>query len=482
MRAMPMPAELRYDPEIERAIEEVGAALTGSYGFSRRAVALMLLQGDAEMEAEAAGTGDAEALRLAARWREVLGPGLAVRIAERRAAEARRLAALAVTARVEQGDEWRARLGALLIHPILGLPFLAAVLYFGLYLFVGVFGAGTLVDWLEEGVFGRYVNPLVYDLTARIPYGAIRELFGGEYGLFTLALRYAVAIILPIVGTFFLAFAILEDSGYLPRLAYLLDRTCKRLGLSGRAVIPLVLGFGCDTMATMVTRTLETRRERIIATFLLALAIPCSAQLGVILGLLAGRPLALALWAGVVALVFAVAGYIAKRVIPGEEAGFYMELPPLRRPRLRNVFVKTISRMQWYFLEIVPLFALASVLIWLGRLTGLFEAVLGLLRPVVGALGLPPETARAFLFGFFRRDYGAAGLHDLARAGLLDGHQLVVAAVTMTLFVPCIAQFLIMAKERGLRTALGMAGIIFPFSFLVGYVFNQILDFLGVKI
>lgn len=472
----------RYEDRIDRAAEEIASTLLGRYGLSRRAVALLLLQGDAEIEGQVAATegGNAPPLRLASDRRAELGCDLTVRIAERRAAEARRLAGLAVNTQAPCGGGWRERLGAAMIHPLWGLPILAIVLYVGLYQFVGVFGAGTVVGWLEEGLFSRYFNPLVDTLLVHLPYLALRDLIGGEYGLLTLGLRYAVALILPIVGTFFLAFAVLEDSGYLPRLAYLLDRSFKRLGLSGRAVIPLVLGFGCDTMATMVSRTLETRRERVIATFLLALAIPCSAQLGVILGILAGRPAALGVWAAVLSLVFLLAGALAKRLLPGEEAGFYLEFPPLRWPRWRNVLIKSVSRMQWYFFEIVPLFALASVLIWLGRLTGIFEALLGLLRPIVAALGLPPETARAFLFGFFRRDYGAGGLYDLARTGSLDGGQLVVAAVTMTLFVPCVAQFAVMVKERGWKTALGMAGFIFPFSFLVGFLLHRALTLLGV--
>ena len=141
----------------------------------------------------------------------------------------------------------------------------------------------------------------------------------------TLGLRYAVAIILPVVGTFFLAFSILEDSGYLPRLAMLLDRLFKRIGLNGRAVIPLVLGLGCGTMATLVTRTLETKRERLIASILLALAIPCSAQLGVILGLLGGHPLALAVWALIIIAIFAGVGMTAARLMPGRKPSFYME-------------------------------------------------------------------------------------------------------------------------------------------------------------
>jgi ferrous iron transport protein B len=307
----------------------------------------------------------------------------------------------------------------------------------------------------------------------------VRALYVGEYGLLTLGLRYAVAIILPIVGAFFLFFSVLEDSGYFPRLALLLDRVFKRLGMSGRAVIPMVLGFACDTMATMVTRTLETRRERVLATFLLALAVPCSAQLGVILALLAGSPLAMGVWVLSVAGTFLVVGWLGARLLPGTAASFQMEIPPLRRPRLDNVLTKTVTRMQWYFLEVLPLFLLASVILWLMDLTGLFPVVAGLLSPILGALDLPAETAQVFLLGFFRRDYGAAGLFDLSRQGALDTVQIAVAAVTLTLFIPCVAQFLMMLKERGVKTALGIAAVITPLAFGVGFVVNLVLRAVG---
>jgi ferrous iron transport protein B len=373
------------------------------------------------------------------------------------------------------GSRWVQRLGLLLARPLTGIPALLLVLYVGLYQFVGRFGGGTVVDWLEGFVFERHLNPFFEHLFAGIPWDAGRSLFVGEYGLLTLGLRYAVAIILPIVGAFFLFFSILEDSGYFPRLALLLDRAFKRLGLSGRAVIPMVLGFACDTMATMVTRTLETKRERILATLLLALAIPCSAQLGVILALLAGAPLAFGVWTASVLGTFVVVGAIGARLLPGRPPTFHMEIPPLRRPRVGNVLLKTSTRMQWYFLEVLPLFLLASVLLWAGELTGVFGVVVGGLRPVVAALGLPADAAQIFLFGFFRRDYGAAGLFDLHHRGLLDPVQLAVAGVTLTLFVPCIAQFLMMIRERGLRTALGMLAFITPFAFGVGFLLNLAL-------
>jgi len=131
--------------------------------------------------------------------------------------------------------------------------------------------------------------------------------------------------------------------------------------------------------------------------------------------------------------------------------------------------------MQWYFLEVLPLFLLASVLLWALDQTGLFAGVVAGMRPILGALGLPAETAQVFLLGFFRRDYGAAGLFDLSQAGVLDGVQIAVAAVTLTLFVPCVAQFLMMVKERGPRTALGMLAFITPFAFGVGILVNLVL-------
>lgn len=370
---------------------------------------------------------------------------------------------------------WRDRIGDILVSPWTGIPVLLLVLYVGLYKFVGQFGAGTLVDLIENKLFQAHINPLFERLFAHLPWVWLRGLFVGDYGVFTLGVRYAVALILPIVGTFFIFFSILEDSGYFPRLALLVDRSFKKIGLSGRAVIPMVLGFACDTMATVVTRTLETKRERVLATILLALAIPCSAQLGVILAILSSNGAAFTIWGIVVVLVFLLVGYVTAKLLPGERPTFHMEIPPLRVPRPSNVLLKTYTRMHWYFMEVLPLFLLASVLLWLGDLTGAFGWTVAHIAPAVRMLGLPDQSAAMFLFGFFRRDYGAAGLFDMSRHGLLSPRQLTVAAVTLTLFVPCIAQFMIMIRERGLRFAMGAVAFITPFAFGVGAVLNLIL-------
>jgi ferrous iron transport protein B len=227
----------------------------------------------------------------------------------------------------------------------------------------------------------------------------------------------------------------------------------------------------------MVTRTLETVRERVIATLLLALAIPCSAQLGVILALLAKFPGALAVWSICLLLIFLLVGLLAAKVMPGETPMFYMEIPPMRAPQLSNVFTKTYTRMQWYFMEILPLFVIASILLWLGKITHFLETMVGWMKPVMDALGLPKEAATAFIFGFFRRDYGAAGLYDLQEHGLMNARQLTVAAVTLTLFIPCVAQFLIMKRERGWNVALAIGFFVSFFAFGSGWLLNRFLLF-----
>jgi ferrous iron transport protein B len=353
------------------------------------------------------------------------------------------------------------------------VPIALAVLYFGVYQFVGRFGAGTLVNFLENDVYEAYVTPWLTRLVERvIPWPVLQDLFVHEYGMLTLGLRYAVALILPIVGTFFLMFSVLEDSGYLPRLALLLDRVFKKLGLNGRAVIPIVLGFGCGTMATVVTRILETKREGIIATILLGFAIPCSAQLGVVLAMVAQRPRIFALWIILMTTIFLVLGSIAARRVPGRAPAFYLEIPPLRMPRLSNVVAKTWSRMYWYFVEIFPLFLAASVVIWLGTITGVFNVIIRMIEPVVRLMGLPREAASALLFGFFRRDYGAAGLFDLLHQGKLVDRQIFISALVISLFMPCVAMFAVMQKERGWRFALGTSAAILVTATAVGTLAN----------
>lgn len=480
----PISDRFTYSEPLEKDIAEVVQLMHGKYVLSRKCLALLLLQQDDEIddvcrEQDQAGF---EALlgkvrEIGYRRRESFNLDLSL---ERRKMVSDLLAGVFV-APEKRVVTLAERISTLTVRPLTGVPLLLIVLYFGLYKFVGEFGAGTVVDLLEKQFLVEIFNPWITDLVSRIvPWEIIQELIVGEYGIITLGIRYAVGIILPIVATFFVFFSFLEDTGYFPRLALLVDRVFKYIGLTGRAVIPMVLGFGCDTMATMVTRTLETTRERIIATLLLALAIPCSAQLGVIIGLLSQSPGALMVWALCMLLLFLVVGFLAARVMPGDPPMFYMELPPMRMPQLGNVVTKTYTRIQWYFIEILPLFILASVLLWLGKVTGFFEKMINAMTPVMASIGLPKETAVAFIFGFFRRDYGAAGLYDLQTKGLMDARQLTVAAVTLTLFIPCVAQFLVMKNERGWKVASIIGVGVSLIAYASGYLLNQFLLVTGI--
>ena len=474
-------AHTEYPESVERAVAVVLPHLPEG-PLARRALALMVLAGDDTLAAWLRERVTPEAVAAIETVRDALtrrgAEPIAYVIGQ---ARLRGAAALVAEARTRQGVRhraapWRA-LDRLTTHSVAGLGILAVVLY-AAYLFVGVFGARTLVDLLENSLFGRVINPLLTRAAdAWLPWSFLRDLLVGPYGFFTMAITYSLALVLPIVGTFFLAFGVLEDSGYLPRLAVMANRAFRVMGLNGKAVLPMVLGLGCDTMATLTTRILETPKERLIVIVLLALGVPCSAQLGVILALLGAlSPLAVVIWVAVVAGVTVLVGRLAARVLPGRTSDFLLELPPLRLPRLENLLVKTLARIEWYLKEAVPLFVLGTLILFAADRMRLLGSLERITKPVVtGMLGLPSATAQAFVIGFLRRDFGVAGLYRLAAEGRLDPIQVIVAAVTITLFIPCVANFLMIVKERGWKTAAAVAGFIFPFAVAVGAVVNVVL-------
>ena len=483
--ARPAAIRVAYPDPVERALEVLVPLMPAGSPLAPRALAVAVLAGDltltpwlrANLSDETLGRVEDVRLRLRRIYRDDLG----YVIQQARMREAGELCRAVMTRRAAAatpgGSARRRRLELLTTHPVWGWPFLAAVLYLS-YLFVGVFGAKTLVDLLENGLFGRVISPAATRLAdAVIPWTGVRDFIVGPYGLVTMALAYSLALVLPIVGTFFIAFGMLEDSGYLPRLAVMLNRAFKSMGLNGKAVLPMVLGLGCDTMATLTTRILETPKERLIVILLLALGVPCSAQLTVVLAMLGGLgPLALGIWALVVLGVLFLVGRLAARVLPGRGADFVLELPPLRVPRPGNLLVKTFARIEWYLREAVPLFVLGTAILFGADRLRLLGGIERAATPIVTRLlGLPSETAPAFVIGFLRRDFGAAGLFDMARHGRIDAVQSVVAMVVITLFIPCIANFFMIVKERGWRTALAIAGFVFPFAIAVGAGLNLVL-------
>ncbi len=404
-------------------------------------------------------------------------------------------------------------LGRITMHPIAAFPILIIILWV-VYKLVGEFGAGTCVEFFESKVFGSSSAPSGgFDIYAYIPFiqktypithvnfqgfnyycsllaqkvisrdSIIFELFLNEQsGLIQVGLTYAIAIVFPIVGFFFLAFGIMEDSGYLPRLAVMVDKVFKRIGLNGKAVLPMVLGLGCDTMATLTTRILNTKKERIIATLLLALAIPCSAQLGVISGVLGKiSGTYFAIYAFIICTQLLLVGYLSSKVLPGAPSDFLMEIPPFRMPKLSNIFIKTFYRIHWFLKEAVPLFMLGTLALFVATKAGVLSFIERMGSPVThNFLGLPAETTHGFILGFLRRDYGAVSifkvLEEQGGAAGINPEQLLVALVVITLFIPCLANFLVMIKEQGMKNAFLMFAFILPYSVLVGGILRIILQ------
>lgn len=466
-----------YSDLLENHINQLAADIPNRQRFSRRLLAILLLQGDPYTLGSAGKLQNAGILfNNLYRCLDHIGSNPEYQINSERQAIIEEVIACAVRKHPRRNQTVMELLGRATREPLFGVPILFLVLYWGLYKFVGRFGAGFLVDYIDKTLFNIYINPVVETVVkTSLPWEWVQSLLIGEYGLYSLGIRYAVVIVLPIVGTFFLMFAVLEDCGYLPRLAMLADQIFKAIGLNGRAVIPLTLGFGCGTMAIMVTRTLESKRERILASFLLSLAIPCSAQLGVVLALLSHNTLILLIWAAYIGLIFLLAGCIASRIIPGGRSPFYMELPPLRVPVLSNIIKKAYTRMLLYFTEILPVFVITSFVLWLADQFGFLTKIIAGMSPLMKMLGLPSQTADIFLLGFFRRDYGAAGLYDMAQQGLLNDLQLLVAAITLTLFVPCVAQFMVMIKERGLAVSVCIVLMIVGISVCSGILAHRML-------
>jgi ferrous iron transport protein B len=473
---------ISYPEVIELAITDLEPLLPKAQ-ISPRSLAILWLIHDPSAETWIEGKVDPEKLKLLSTRKNELGGALSQDpssiIQQTRIDHVDRL--IDVVLRDEEKD-WGGLstvLGNLAIEPLWGILIMASVLY-GLYWFVGIFGAGTLVDFMEGQLFGNMINPWVTSLVERLlPIPIIADLLIGEYGLWTMGMTYALALILPIVTTFFLAFGLLEDSGYLPRISVLSNRLFQFMGLNGKAVLPMILGLGCVTMATLTTRIMENKRDRFLVILLLALAVPCSAQLGVVMGMLASISFSATLiWLLVILVILLSIGWLAAKVVPGERTSLLIELPPMRRPVLSNVVTKTFARLEWYIREVIPLFLIGTGILFLMDQTGLLVQLEEFSKPLVsGWLGLPQEASAAFLLGFLRRDFGATGLFVMAAQGMLSPIQVVVSMVTITLFIPCVASIFMIAKTRGWRTAALMSGIIFPLSFVVGGLLNRFLEF-----
>jgi ferrous iron transport protein B len=362
-----------------------------------------------------------------------------------------------------------------------GIPMALGVLV-AMYFWVGTIGATMLVDLLNNKVFHGVLIPWFKQLVEPIPSDFVRAaLVDDNFGVLTTGVFLAFGIVLPVLFCFYLFFGFLEESGYLPRFAVLLNRALQRIGLNGKGLIPLVMGLSCVTMALLTTRVLDTRKERIIASLLLVLIVPCAPLLGMIMVILGPMPWYASVFVfGVLALQVLLVGTLARRLLPGLQPEMILELPPMRLPKLRTLVRRSWWRTYYFLREAVPVFMAASFFVFLFDYVGGLDAVEAWSQPVVqGWLGLPEESVRVFIKTAIRRENGATELQ------LLKDHftslQLVVTLLAMVLMIPCVNSVIVLIRERGAPVATAIIGAVFAYALLVAGAANHLLRALEVS-
>ena len=375
------------------------------------------------------------------------------------------------------------RLGDASIHHASGTPIALAILLAAFFIirFIGE----SLIGYVFEPLFENLWAPLIMRLSALLGSGGffhdilIGKLVDGQIdfveslGLLTTGLFVPLAMVLPYVFAFYLMLSFLEDSGYLPRLAVLVDNVMHRIGLHGLAIVPMMLGLGCNVPGAMATRILETRKERLISATLMAICIPCMAQLAMIVGLV-GRTGAggLMIVFGTLFVVWVVLGFLLNLLIRGESPEIFVEIPPYRVPYFSGLLKKVWMRVWGFLREAVPFVILGVLFVNILYTLRVVHFLGRIAAPVVtGLLGLPREAVAALIIGFLRKDVAVGMLSPL---GLTPG-QLVVASIVLAMYFPCVATFVVMSKELGLRDMLLAMGIMIAASLTVGGVLNWIL-------
>ncbi len=388
---------------------------------------------------------------------------------------------------VKQG-EYRERfgevLGRWLLNPIIGSITAILILYL-LFQLLGVFVAGSVVDYVYGEIEKYYIPAVTSVVNQFVSFDVVKQVLVGEFGVLTMSIEIVFAVLLPIITAFYFFMALLEDSGYLPRLAVLTDNILNKIGLNGRAIIPLLLGFGCGAMGTITTRILGTKKERTIATAILGVAIPCAAQQGIIMALLAAVG-GLKVWLIYIAVIFSLiilTGTALNKILKGQATDLLIDLPPIRLPLIKNTLEKTFYRVWNFVAEAIPLFAVTSVIISLLAYLGVLDWLQKALSPiVVTMLHLPPKFSDIFVMGLIRRDFASVGLLEMAgingAASVLTPLQILVASVVVTLFVPCIATLIVIFKERGVKEAIVLWVSTFAVSVLVGAIISRCLGFM----
>ncbi|MCK4790468.1 MAG: ferrous iron transport protein B, partial [Desulfobacteraceae bacterium] len=342
--------------------------------------------------------------------------------------------------------EFSKAFGRLSRHPIFGLAILAFFVITTYLLVTHVAG------FLDEILSAALLDPTLEYITKLLPSGFWNEFLVGDYGILTLGLFNAIVTVLPILSVFFLMFGFLEDIGYIPNLCVLVKRVFEKIGLTGKAVMPLVLGFGCKTMATLATRGLRSKKEKFVAVYLIAFALPCSAQMGIDMAIFGRIGIkAFMIGYGALALIELSAGLALNKIIKEQEKSvFLQELPAIRVPSPKAIAVKTYHRLYWFLKEAIPIFIIAAVALFLLDKTGVLDLIKTLMSPIVVSwLGLPRDIVDVLLLAAARHEAAAGLTLRMVDAGALNYVQCIVTVVITTMFVPCFANVVAMCKQMG---------------------------------
>ena len=466
---------VEYGEIIEDGISAIESALPADVSFKRKVATLLLLDDPFlynHLEDEYGLSAIAPLKEQAATIRRQFRGNFASVMNNKRSQWIDDLAEGATRKQKVAPGEFSKAFGRLSRHPIFGIPILLMIVM-GIFLLV-VDVANVIAGWMDETLW----VPVQSRIDSVVTIEWLNEFLIGDYGVLSLGLANAFLTILPILAVFFIAFNILEDIGYIPNLCVLTKRILGRLGLSGSALMPLVLGFGCKTMATLATKSLRSKKERYIAIYLIAFAIPCAAQMALnmsILGRIGIGAFVIAFL--VLAFVEVAAGIILNKMMKEQErSDFLQELPAIRLPSVKAVLVKTYYRLWWFIKEAVPVFIYAAIALFVLDKTGILGGAKTLLRPIMNdVLGLPVQMVDALILCMARHEAAAGMIIKLIENGQLNYKQCIIAVTITTMFVPCFANIMAMIKELGTRRALCMAATINASAFVIAGALNWLL-------
>ena len=476
--------KVRYSHKLEEKIQQLKKMLEERLPqlcskYPSRWIAVKLLENDSDIQEKVREAGGSEIVAsagiLAAELQEIYGEPAPILIASERYGLAGSIAREVTKFIHPPRLTLEERLDAITTHRLLGYPILAAV---AASMFAAIFLGGALLAAPLESLFDDLLIPAVDSaLSGLLPSPIVYLICQGVIS----GVGAGVTIALPYIIPFYIILSLLEDSGYLPRAAFLMDNLMHKVGLHGKAFIPIILGYGCSVPACIGCRIMETDRERFLAGLVVVL-MPCAARTVVILGLVGkyvGLHAALALYAFDLLLAFAI-GRAAFKVLPGEPVGLIMEMPPYRRPMLRNVLVKTWSRTRDFVYMAFPLIVAGSMVLEALRVTGLIWPLVGLMAPITtGWLGLPATCGFPLIFGVLRKELTLILLIQLAAPMKLDAFltpvQMVVFSLVTMIYIPCISTIAALAHEYGWRRAILVTLLDIATAILLGGVAARLL-------